>query len=214
MEKIYYSTDKYPFVSMIQKWLKTDNLSTIHAIQQYPLFKRENDQSSRWHQQYYEGIRNDPEFERIYIEFLKNTIKPRYGENIVYQQIPTFRVHLPGNIAVGEYHKDKEYRNLDWANTVKEVNYFLPLTAAYDSNTVWTETEEDKNDFSPMCAEYGECMEWDASNLRHGNKTNTTPHTRVSFDFRVIPESRYIDGDHFTINTKIKFNLGGYYGLL
>ena len=62
-----------------------------------------------------------------------------------------------------------------------------------------------------MDAEYGEFYEWDASNLTHGNKINVTSMTRVSFDFRVIPESRYIESDHKTINVGMPFRLGGYY---
>ena len=48
----------------------------------------------------------------------------------------------------------------------------------------------------------------------HGNKDNTTGETRVSFDFRVIPISRYIDSNHNTINTKIPFSIGGYYKII
>ena len=145
---------------------------------------------------------------------MEDVIKPRFGEKIVYQKIPTFRVHLPGNIAVGEFHKDKYYRNVEWANKVKEINYFVPLTKAYDTNTIWVESEEDRGDFTPMECEYGGCIEWDASNLNHGNKDNSTNDTRVSFDFRVIPLSRYIDSNHVTINTKIPFGIGGYYEVL
>ena len=56
-------------------------------------------------------------------------------------------------------------------------------------------------------------VEWDASNLMHGNKDNLTSQTRVSFDFRVIPKSRYINSNHLTINTKIPFGIGGYYDI-
>ena len=47
----------------------------------------------------------------------------------------------------------------------------------------------------------------------HGNKDNVTSQTRVSFDFRVIPKSRYINSNHLTINTKIPFGIGGYYDI-
>ena len=65
-----------------------------------------------------------------------------------------------------------------------------------------------------MDCDYGDCIEWDASNLMHGNKDNITSNTRVSFDFRVIPKSRYIESDHLTINTKIRFGIGGYYEVI
>jgi len=157
---------------------------------------------------------DDIAFDINYVGFLESVIKPRFNEEIVYQKIPTFRVHLPNNVSVGEFHKDKHYRDEKWANEVQELNYFLPLTNAYGTNTIWAETEEDKGDFKEIRAEYGECIEWNASKLTHGNKQNITRNTRVSFDFRVIPISRYRESDHLTINTKIPFGIGGYYEVL
>lgn len=211
MNAINYSVEKYPFYEIISKWFESNDLSRLHEIRQYAHFDREHDQSTMWHKKFYQMIRKDNAFNDIYVDFLKNVIKPRFGEQIVYQKIPTFRVHLPGNVSVGEFHKDKHYRNSSWAETVKEINYFVPLTDAYETNTIWVESREDLGDYKPMNASYGECVEWDASNLTHGNKDNITSDTRVSFDFRVIPLSRYKPSNHLTINTKIPFDIGGYY---
>ena len=214
MKTITYNTEKYSFKSIVSKWLETSELSKLHLIKDYEHFERQNDQSTIWHQIFYDMIRTDRSFNDTYLRFLEDIIKPRFGEKIVYQKIPTFRVHLPGNIAVGEFHKDKHYRNVTWANKVREINYFLPLTKAYDTNTIWVESEEDKGDFTPLESQYGSCVEWDASNLNHGNKDNSTADTRVSFDFRVIPLSRYVNSDHLSINTKIPFGIGGYYEVI
>ena len=46
----------------------------------------------------------------------------------------------------------------------------------------------------------------------NGNKINETNVTRVSFDFRVIPNSRYIPSEHTSVNMKIPFKVGGFYG--
>lgn len=214
MKKITYDTKKYPFSGIISEWLDIDDLSKLHEIREYERFIRENDQSSMWHKKFYELIREDEAFNDNYIPFLRDIIKPRFNEEIVYQKIPTFRVHLPNNISVGEYHKDKNYRDEVWAEKVKETNYYLPFTKAYEGNTIWAESEEDKGDFKPMNCEYGECYEWDASNLMHGNKDNSTPDTRVSVDFRIIPKSRYRDSGQKTINTNTEFKIGSYYSVL
>jgi len=211
MKTIIYDTEKYSFKNIVNKWFATSELSKLHLIKEYEHFERKNDQSTIWHQVFYNMVRTDTSFNDTYLSFLEDIIKPRFCERIVYQKIPTFRVHLPRNIAVGEFHKDKHYRDINWANKVKELNYFLPLTRAYDTNTIWVESEEDKGDFMPIECDYGSCVEWDASNLTHGNKDNLTSCTRVSFDFRVIPLSRYIDSNHLTINTKTPFGIGGYY---
>ena len=214
MNKILYNIEKHPFKNIISNWLDTIDLHKLHEIRQYEHFDREHDQSTKWHKMFYKMIREDKTFDETYMNFLREYIKPRFKEEIVYQKIPTFRVHLPNNVSVGEFHKDKNYRNEEWAEKVREINYYVPLTMAYDTNTIWTESEEDKGDFKPMNSNYGECIEWEASKLTHGNKDNLTSETRVSFDFRVIPKSRYVDSNHLTINTKILFGIGGYYEVL
>tara|TARA_B100000073_G_scaffold181194_1_gene149868 strand:- start:48 stop:704 length:657 start_codon:yes stop_codon:yes gene_type:complete len=214
MKTIKYDTKIYSFREVICNWLETYDLSKLHYVQQYEHFERETDQSTIWHKKFYEMIRCDESFDDVYVKFLTDVIKPRYGEEIVYQKIPTFRVHLPGNVSVGEFHKDKYYRDVKWAEKVKETNYYLPLTTAYGTNTIWAESEEDLGDYKPFNSKYGECIEWNASNLSHGNKDNITSNTRVSFDFRVIPKSRYVESNHLTINTKIPFGIGGYYEVL
>lgn len=220
MDKIIYDTMTYQFLDIIESWFEVEGiiplsgLSKLHQERYYDHFDREHDQSTVWHKCFYEKIREERVFDSYYKAFLEDKIKPRFGEEIVYQKIPTFRVHLPGNIAVGEFHKDEDYRNKEWAKKVQEVNYFVPLTKAYGTNTIWAETEEDLGDFQEIRANIGDCIEWSATKLTHGNKQNITKKTRVSFDFRVIPKSRYIDSNHLTINTKIPFGIGGYYGVL
>ena len=218
--RITYSTDIYQFRDVVENWFWNDSilplsgLIELHFQKSYDLFERQNDQSTIWHECFYKEIRRDDSFNDVYLKFLEDVIKPRFNEEIVYQKIPTLRVHLPGNISVGEFHKDKHYRNEEWADKVQELNYFVPLTKAYGTNTIWAETQEDLGDFQEIRANYGECVEWSATKLTHGNKQNLTSVTRVSFDFRIIPKSRYIESNHLTINTKIPFGFGGYYGVL
>ena len=220
MDRITYDNFLFDFRSIVVEWFEVEGifppggLEYLHFYKSYDLFERQNDQSTIWHKCFYKMIREDDIFDNIYTDFLSQYIKPRFGEEIVYQKIPTLRVHLPGNISVGEFHKDKHYRNEDWAEKVQELNYFMPLTSAYGTNTIWAETEEDKGDFKEIRAYCGECIEWSATKLTHGNKQNLTSVTRVSFDFRVIPKSRYVESNHLTVNTKIPFGIGGYYGVL
>ena len=220
VDKITYDSFLFDFRSIVVEWFECDgilppgSLERLHFHKVYDLFERENDQSTVWHKCFYDRIRKDNRFEHEYMSFLSQYIKPRFNEKIVYQKIPTLRVHLPGNISVGEFHKDKHYRDEKWAEKVQELNYFMPLTKAYGTNTIWAETEEDLGDFQEIRANYGECVEWSATKLTHGNKQNITRNTRVSFDFRVIPKSRYVESGYLTINTKIPFGIGGYYGVL
>jgi ectoine hydroxylase-related dioxygenase (phytanoyl-CoA dioxygenase family) len=211
MNKISYNINHFPFSEKLCNLFNIDDLTILND--NIEVFTREKDQSTNWHKSFYQWARTE-EFIQLYDEFILKVIKPIYNEQIVYQAIPTFRVAYPNNIAVGEFHKDKHYRNGEWAAKVKEDNFFLPFTNAFDTNTIWVESEEDKGDFNPMNCNYGECIQWDGCNLTHGNKINTTGKARVSVDFRVMEYSKYIPSEHESINTKIKFQIGEYYKII
>ena len=208
MQKVKYNIYKYNFKSGLEKLLHVDALENINEA--LSVFKRENDQNTDYHVSFYKWARTD-EFVATYEAFIKDEVQPLYNCEIVYQAIPTFRICLPNNVAVGEYHKDKKYRDEEWAGKVKEHNFFLPFTDAFDTNTIWVESEEDKGDYAPMNCNYGECIQWDGSNLTHGNELNITGKTRVSIDFRVMKESNYIPNKMGSINTHTVFAKGGYY---
>lgn len=208
MKKIKYNTNKFNFAEQLQNLFNIEKLDSINDL--VPVFERKNDQNTKYHKLYYDWIRQDNS-KLLYENFINEVVRPLYDESIVYQAIPTFRVCYPNNIAVGEFHKDKHYRNIEWAEKVNELNYFMPLTNAFDTNTIWVESEEDKGDFAPMNCNYGEIIQWDGSNLSHGNKLNKTGKCRISVDFRVIKKSEYIESNQSSINTSIKFAIGGYY---
>jgi len=208
MDKINYDRNQFPFKEKLENLFQVGNLETLNDS--IEVLSREKDQSTKYHTLYYNWARTE-EFKLMYEKFILNVIKPLYNEQIVYQVIPTFRVAYPNNIAVGEYHKDKWYRDADWAVEVNEDNFFLPFTDAFDTNTIWAESQEDKGDYSPMNCNYGEIIQWDGSNLTHGNKINTTGKARVSIDFRVMKYTNYKPSEQGSINTKTKFQIGGYY---
>ena len=224
MKKIQYDTNIYNFSESLVKYFFTEenkiSLNAIHTVKdesgkilgENEVFTREKDQSTILHKKFYEFARLEI-FSSLYNNFIKNIVRPLYDEPIVYQSIPTFRIHMPLNTAVGEFHKDKQYRDVKWAESVHEDNFFLPFTDAFDTNTIWVESEEDKSDFTPIECKYGEIIQWDGSNLMHGNKLNTTNFSRVSCDFRIIRYSNYVPNENSTINTKIQFKIGAYYNL-
>jgi len=57
----------------------------------------------------------------------------------------------------------------------------------------------------------GEFVKWDGANLKHGNKINDTGNTRVSFDFRVMPISKYEDNDRESVSVNTKMKIGEYW---
>lgn len=211
MIRFKYDTTKYDFSNRFTKLFLVDDLSSIN--EDIDIIKRENDQGTIYHKIYYDWTRSK-DFKNLYFDFIKINVLPIYKTSIVYQAIPTFRIAYQNNIAVGEFHKDKNYRDVSWAERVSEDNFFLPITDAFDTNTIWVESKEDLGDFSPMECKYGEFIKWDGTNLTHGNRINKTGKTRISIDFRVMSYDRYESSNHGAINTKIEFSIGGYYNLL
>lgn len=216
MEFYKYNTSQFNFYKLISSTFDVSNLSKLHLSDEFRYdtqFVRETDQSTHWHRKFYELSRTD-EFISMYFSFINDIIKPLYSGEIVYQTIPTFRIQFPNNIAVGEYHRDRDYRDGDWASKVRELNFFLPITSAKNTNTIWVESSEDEGDYSPIEAEYGQLVRWDGSNLKHGNVQSIEKTTRISMDFRVIDFNNYIPSTKGSINLGTKFEIGGYYSKL
>jgi hypothetical protein len=145
----------------------------------------------------------------IYKNFVNIISKDIFKEKLVYQKKPTLRVQFPGNKAVGGWHRDRDYNH-----PLEEINIWVPITDAYETNTIWLESSFDKGDYAPVNMSFGEMLLFD-SGLTHGNKINQENKTRLSFDFRVIPFSQYqqpSSEEHPTsVAQNIKFTIGEYY---
>jgi len=222
-KKKNFNIIKYNFAECIKDIFKVEDLAYVHDYYKsdYELFPapqvgklangkiKGTDQGTVYHEKYYQEIAGT-DFFNIYKEFVANEIYPLFLEDILFQKIPTFRVQLPNNLAVGGWHKDRNYNH-----SSDEVNIFLPLTEAKDSNTIWAESEEGKADYKPMNAEYGEYHVWEGANLNHGNKQNKEGKCRVSIDFRILPFSKYDESaikESYGIGAK--FKLGEYWEFL
>ena len=202
--KIVYDTEKYPFKEIVKEILSVDSLEKIHLLENYDLLSRDKDQSTTWHKTYYNNFEN--KFYPLYVEFVKHLTKKFGYESIIYQKIPTFRAHMVNNLGVGEWHKDKTYNH-----GVSEVNFWLPFTDTYDTNTIWSESIEDLGDYRPYNVKYGEILVFSGANLTHGNKINTTEDTRVSIDFRLVDPTKFINNEKTSINGITNFTIGGYF---
>ena len=140
----------------------------------------------------------------IHTEIVKVVNEPFH-----YQKWPSFRVHIPSDQAIHTWHCDGDPLH---KHPPGEINFFLPLTKCYGTNTIWVESEPWKLDFKPIELDYGEYHMFNGNQCLHGNKPNKTNLTRVSFDFRIMPVSKYDptwNVDSPTSHTK--FIVGEYY---
>jgi hypothetical protein len=201
-----YDTSVYNFRKKISQILEVEDLENLHTQQSYEVFTQKTDQSSQWHKKFYE---NSSQLSDLYFQFVKEFIQPLFNGKLVFQKIPTFRVHLVGNLSVGEFHRDKDYHHL-----TTEINFWIPFTNAYSTNTIWMESQEGLNDLRPIEVKCGEMLQFDGANLLHGNRLNDTLTTRVSMDFRVIPYSKFVPSDKSSIYTNKKFDIGNYFELM
>jgi ectoine hydroxylase-related dioxygenase (phytanoyl-CoA dioxygenase family) len=188
--------------------LDCKDLSRLHTTldKQYDVFKREEDQSSIFHKKVYG---NYDRIIPIYKHLVRDVVRPLFSEAIVYQKAPSFRVHLPNNLAVGTFHKDKDFGHPD-----VEINFLIPLTKMWGTNSTWIESEEDEGDYQPIESEPGYITMFNGANCKHGNHLNRTDYTRVSMDFRVISQSSYEPSTNGSINTNLKFRVGEYYEII
>lgn len=202
--KLMYDTSKFPFNEIVSKMLEVENLAKVHQLKDYPLLSREQDQSTVWHRAYYDKFMG--EFYDTYTAFVKHLAGRLGYEEIIYQKIPTFRVHLVGNLGVGEWHRDRDYNH-----DSNELNFWMPFVDTYGTNTLWTESREGEEDFMPYSVRYGEILVFNGADLLHGNKTNDTEDTRVSVDFRLVDPAKFNPSDKGSINMNTKFDIGGYF---
>ena len=226
---VYYDYDEklFPFRDMITNLFELDSLENIHNLMDEidnELFTKETDSHTILHKKFYKHLNSGwREFEEIYVDFIKTLMTDVYNlDSIIYQAKPTFRVHLPNNIAVGGtkenlpdrygWHRDSD---LGYNHPIDEVNFIVPLTNSKNNASVYIETSPDSDKFVPADMKVGQFFKFKGSKCIHGNKRNNTGKSRVSIDFRVISPSDY--NEVYSKTTGLsgqKFVIGGYYAKL
>ena len=94
-----------------------------------------------------------------YVKLIELVIAPHIlqfvdDDNIlIYQYPPSIRIYpsIDATRVLGRTHSDNEYGHQDG-----EVNFWLPITAAFDNNTLWAESKTNLQDFHPFNLEYGQ----------------------------------------------------------
>jgi len=195
-----YELTQYPFPALITELLGEKDLSFLRD--ELPLHTRATDQKTRWHERFYATREL---WAPLYTDFVMEFVARQFSEPFLVQAIPTFRVHQPGNVAVGEYHSDGDY-----GHPAGETNFWLPLTRASGTSSVFL--EEGPNRRRSISAWPGDVVVFDAIATRHGNEINGERFSRVSFDFRCLPYQLYRgEGEARSVNMGKRFAPGEYY---
>jgi hypothetical protein len=182
-----YDARRFDFAGATRAATGVADLSQWHHVhtpegEEKPGF---GDQASAVHRKLYEieGV------SLLYREFIQTVITELVGEDVRYQPVPNWRIQPPGRHGVGSYHRDRS-----GGHNPCEITFWVPLTDITPDNSLWVESSEGAEDFRAHPLRYGQMLVFDSANLMHGNKRNASERTRVSFDFRVIPESLFHEG--------------------
>lgn len=202
---LQYDQAWYPFASEVAHILGTNSLESIGAGSHTELFQPKREQGTIYHNLFYEAFPHSIT-EHFYLEFIQNVIRPLFGGRVIYQKVPTLRVHLPGNVAVGEFHTDAEYGHQEG-----EVNFWVPLTRTSGHDSIWIESRPGSRCYEAVSAGPGDILVFDSVRYRHGNQTNTGDRTRVSFDFRCIAPDLYKPTGAKTVYTGKALEIGDYF---
>ena len=197
-----YDTQIFDFQEQLKAYLEVEDLSKLHETKDFDVTKvltRENDTKTKYHKAFYRLFELGA-FRSTYNKFIM-----KYMGDVLYQTIPNIRFHFPNNVGVGEFHKDS-----DFGHDINEINYIIPLTDMWGTNSVWVEEYPNQGFYHPMRLNLGDFIQFSGATLKHGSKINDTDYTRVSFDFRTIKKEHFIPGKE-TINGIKKFEVGSYW---
>ena len=199
-----YDTQIYDFKTKLER-LMGSSLGSIHEyLGSYSEFARKNDQSTLAHKVFYSNFSST--IKPIYDDFMVNIVAGAIKEPFYYQVIPTFRIALPGNKFVGEFHTDSKYDHQPY-----EINFNVGIDN-YKKECGLIVRHPGGEDEIFDC-KYGNFFSFDHIDLLHGSPINNTGSTMVSFDFRVAPLSMYFDSNSKSINMSSSFSPGSYFSL-
>lgn len=173
-----------------------------------PTLQVGKDQQTPFHQRWYAryDVPGPWPFREAYADLLRHIREKLIREPLLAQTRPCLRVHLPGNIATGGFHRDRDYNH-----DPREVNYVVAVTAMSGTASLWIE-DPDHEVLQPVRMAPAEVLEFDGANLIHGSLPNDAGYTRVSLDFRVL-RARHYDpvNTRVTVNQGRRFLIGDYW---
>jgi hypothetical protein len=200
-----YDKEEFDFVKTFREIYGVDDLAALRAETPLDVLTWKTDQRTEFHRRFYDAF--EDRMRDLYRRFVAKVVPDVLGTaDFCFQRVPTVRVHLPENVAVGEFHTDGDYNHGQG-----EVNFWVPVTPTWGSNSVWIEREPGRGDHAPTSLAPGEMIVFDAVNWNHGNKINDTGACRVSFDFRCVRLADYAETDVRTVDAEKGLWIGDYF---
>ncbi len=198
-----YDLQQFDFTRRVAEILDVAELECLH--EKFPLPPGSHgDQDTVVHRILYSTFQR---WSPLYEEFVRAIVPAGVGH--CFQRVPTFRIHYPETTATRAFHRDSEYNHQPGV-----INYWVPLTEAYTTNSIWLENPLEGNVARPVHLRPGQMLRFDATSIRHGSMPNETGRTRVSFDFRTIELEHFEPAGLRTVTNNVELRIGGYYAVL
>jgi hypothetical protein len=155
-----YDAEEFNFRDLVAKILNCEDrdMSLLHTTVEdgdhTQMLTMKHDQCLVFHKMYYQSPLTAKVLE-LYEQLMREVIAPMFKDDVVvYQKRPTFRVHLPNNVAVpsdvgGDPERPGLHCDAQFNHPPGEVNFWVPFTETDDYNTMWTESAPGKGDFHP-----------------------------------------------------------------
>ncbi|EKX50365.1 hypothetical protein GUITHDRAFT_104173 [Guillardia theta CCMP2712] len=202
-----FDTQQYPFQDAVRSVLGIDEsvpFGDLHQVTEWyvdnnnfrmskfqKMWNADRDRSGRYLSVSEGDCKSYGVFDEIYHRFIREVVsKVMGGGALQFQRAPTLRVMVPAECGLDPRKSTtKMHTDMEYHHQPSEINFWLPLSPVWDTNSLWIESEPGKGDFHPIELEYGSFCRFYGNQCRHFTKPNLTQKTRVSLDFRVVSET-------------------------
>jgi len=178
-ELLEYPVEDYPFYEHVQ---------ALYGVEELPLEMLHNGSQNsgptreRKLGKARDGLIQHAGFRDVYHRFIRNFVRDHLQEDVVlFEHNPDLRIHPAGTRSITAPHTDAQSKH-----SPCEVNFWVPLTSTFGTNTLWTELEPGLADFHPLEANHGQVVRFYGNACLHYTVDNETDVSRVSFDLRVV----------------------------
>ena len=223
---IDYDTSAHPFREIVAGILGVDATTGLPELHQaefvHTFLKQQRKLGSTPVDSRYKaagGCRFHEKLRLCYREFLREVVLPLFpdaaeegGGGLLYQREPNLRCHLPGT----GRQMVLRHCDADYFHQPNELNFWLPLTPCYGTNTLWVESAAGRGDYRPVEIRVGQMLRFHGHQCDHFTLPNDTPHTRLSLDFRVVPQRHFLEryeNSHHP-NGRPRFGCGAFFAEL
>lgn len=196
--KIYsYDKDTHNFINFFKELYNETNLENLYLkSKDYNFIKDKldlgilNEIDTDLHRKFYDNIKKDNTFKKIYCKMIKCIYKHFFPEEkfMIFQSFPSVRFQYMNSVTIPP-HKDSDHLS---NHPLGEKNFLIPITEMKNTNSIYIESECDKKDFESVHLKPGELFYFNGNTCTHYNEKNQENKLRISIDFRIMPYEAYI----------------------